>query len=152
MIKFTNDSIKNKHILIRKFERKELSEKEYEFELENLNKEINIQTQNILQEEKNKLKEMTEMVEEKKDVKTEEKKIGKKVQKDSVASIIAQVLAMKSIKNVDDAVAKVIEFKPNRDSKKVKSQVSTIIRETEKGKGRWVNYKWDKETFLLTEK
>ena len=82
----------------------------------------------------------------------EEKKIGRKARKNSYASVIAKVLGTKSVKNIEDAVAKVDEEKPGRDKAKNESQIRTIIREAKKGKGRWKNYIWDDEAFQLTKK
>ncbi len=139
------------HNLIRKFEKKEVSKEEYEFEENNLRKQSKIETQKILQQERKKSKEENiKMVEEKSNV--EEKKIGKKVQKNSIASAVGEVLAMKDVKNIDEAAAKVLELRPGKKEKNVKALIKTIIRETNAGKGRWKNYNWNEDNYLLTEK
>ena len=80
------------------------------------------------------------------------KKIGRKVRENSYASVIGTVLQKKSIKNIDASVEKVLELKPGKEPAKVKSLMTTIIREAKKGKGRWAIYDWDAENFLLVPK
>ena len=71
----------------------------------------------------------------------------------SYTKLIIKALEVKGIKNIDDAVAKVLEWRPGRDAKKVKAQMKSIIYlvKTKKGAKRWNSYIWDEEQFSLTE-
>lgn len=151
-----------KHGLLRKFEQHLISENERDENLkilendirEEINKEImRLNKKQIIKEEE------FEMAKEEKEVKTEEvkstetKKKGKSLQANSTASIAAKVLAMKSIKNMNDAIAKVDELKPGMDKAKIKSRINAVIYAVKQQKQtRWQNYTWDKEAFLLIEK
>lgn len=153
MIKNENSLIKQKHNLIRSYEKKEINNFEYESRLKELDKQIDDETQSKIKTQKEEYKVKEQMVEKNKDVsKVKDKKIGRKEQKDSYASVIAKVLSMKTVKDIDSAVVKVTELKPGRDAKKIKAQTVLIINEAVKGKGRWKNYTWNKDNFLLTEK
>lgn len=78
------------------------------------------------------------------------KDLPKRARTDSIAAVIEKVLMMKSIKNIDKAIEKIKELKPDINEKNVKNQINTIIRLVEKGeKARWKNYKFDKEAYLL---
>jgi hypothetical protein len=75
-----------------------------------------------------------------------------KEKKDSRADLIGRALEMKSIKSFDAVVEKVAEWLPNIDKKKTLAQAKTIVNMTIKQQGRWKNYTWDKENFLLVKK
>ena len=113
---------------------------------------IEEKTRQLLEQDKQeKIKlEVEQKMEEKN--KPEVPKVGRKPREGSYATVIAEVLCMKSIKNLDAAVAKIDEKKPGRDKLKNANQVRAIIREAKKGKGRWAAYTWDEENFLLTPK
>ena len=156
---------KEKHELIRSYEKKEIDENTFNEELKRIEEQLNSKTKEMLneinkqkelkkiEEEKKTKKKKEEKKEEEKVEKTEEvKKVGKKVQTDSYASVIGKVLELKTVKNIDDAVTKVDELKPGRDKPKIKTQINAIIRETQAGKGRWSKYNWDNDNFLLTAK
>ena len=148
-----------KHELLRSFEKHLIEEKDFNERLEKLEKEIRVEIDNeIIEMNKEKpitTKEEPKMAKEEKEVKKEEntKKRGKKEQADSYASIAAKVLLMKSIKTMDDAVAKVDELKPGMDKAKIKNRLNAVIYAVKKQKQeRWKKYTWDKENFLLVEK
>jgi len=146
-----------KHELIRNFEKHLVEENVFNERLEKLEKEIRIEVnKEIVEMNKEKpiiTKEEPEMAKEEKEVKEEGAKRGKKEQANSYASIAAKVLMMKSIKTMDDAVAKVDELKPGMDKAKIKSRINAVISEVKKQKQtRWKKYTWDKENFLLVEK
>ena len=119
--------------------------------LDKINNDIQVRRKQVLEELGKKL-----MLEEKnmpEETKTEEKKIGRAVRTNTLASAIEKVLLMKSITNLDSAVQKVVELMPNKDTAKVKSQINNITRAVTQGKQkRWQKYTWDKETFNLVEK
>lgn len=171
----TNDELRKlnnqKHSLIRQYERKEVDKETYKKEFKDLQKQIDEKTRiridelNIAQKEKenerrkeleqreikiNKLAEALNMTEEKNVDK--KKTIGRKPKGNSNASLIAKALEMKSIKDIDGVVDKVISEKPDVDKKKIKLQAKTIIREVKAGKGRWKDYTWDEGNFLLIKK
>jgi len=152
-----------KHDLLRMFEKHLVLEEEFNERLEKLEKEITVETNKELvqmNQNQNKKQEELEMAkeedstEEGKKVKSEEtKKRGKKEQPNSYASIVAKVLLMKGIKNIDEAIAKVDELKPGMDKAKIKSRINAVIYQVQKQKqDRWKKYTWNKEDFLLTEK
>lgn len=142
-----------KQDLMRKFDRKQIEDNDYCSQISEINKEIADRTRQVLDENKEtKLKtnkEENKMADEESKVK--EKKAGREASKTSVPSVVAKVLGMKSIKNVDDAVEKVVE-ETSVDKAKAKSRIKTIIRECKAGKGRWAKYSWDEETFTMAEK
>ena len=149
-----NELTKEKHDLARRAERKEMSEEEYEKRYKELETRINEKVKMLLDSEykKNKVEEINMAENEKVEPKVEDKKIGRKANPDSYGSIIAKVLAMKTIKTVDAAVDKVDELKPGRDKAKIKNQVKVIIRLVKQQKARWANYTWDEAGFQLNEK
>lgn len=155
--------IKQKHDLIRQFDRKEVEEGEYKMRLGALVEKIKEKTRIIFEkndeqlrienEENERLererKDNVEEVDEK--MVDEEIKGGKPL---SYTKLIIRALTIKGVKNIDDAVAKVLEWKPGRDAKKVKTQIKSIMYlvKTKKGAKRWNNYEWDDENFLLIPK
>ena len=149
-----NELTKEKHDLARRAERKEMSEEEYEKRYKELETRINEKVKMLLDSEykKNKVEEINMAENEKVEPKVEDNKIGRKANPNSYGSIIAKVLAMKTIKTVDAAVDKVDELKPGRDKAKIKNQVKVIIRLVKQQKARWANYTWDEAGFQLNEK
>ena len=154
-----NVLIKRKHSLIRQFERHEVEEGEYKMKLDTLIDKIKEKTRKIIDGNNEKLRKEEEEKQNKK-VETQEvdeKMVDEEVKKDkplSYTKLIIKALSIRGIKNIDDTVAKVLEWKPGRDAKKVKSQMKSIIYlvKTKKGAKRWNNYDWSDEQFLLTSK
>ncbi len=144
--------------MIRRFSKNEVDEETYNKEYTELQEQVNTKTQELLdnneaEEKANAEKykeEVNKMTDEKKA--DEPKKIGRKPSETSTATLILKALSAKDVKDADAAVAHVCENKSDLDQAKVKTQVKTIIREAKAGKGRWKNYNWDEEQFLLTEK
>lgn len=163
-VRYENQRLKElnveKHELLRHYEKHLIKEDDFKKRFEELEikirKEIDKEIVQMNKEQiiKNIKQEELEMAKEEKEVKGDEiKKRGKKEQANSYASIAAKVLAMKGIKNMDDAVAKVDELKPGMDKDKIKGRINAVIAEVKKQKqARWMRYTWDKENFLLTEK
>jgi len=150
-----DEKLKELHItkqnLLRRYDKKEIADEEYNLQISEINKEISDRTLQVLNEDKEKKlnnKEENKMAEEKK---VEEKKAGREAKKNSVPSVVSKVLGMKSVKNIDDAVEKVVE-ETSVDKAKAKSRIKTIIRECKAAKGRWAKYTWDEESFTMTEK
>ena len=149
---------REKHDLIRTFDKKIITEEEFNQKFNELEKRINEKIRLLLDNVSNEIKkietEENKMAEEKnieKKCDVKEKK-ERKVKEDTYASVIAKVLAMKSIKNIEAATAKVLEIKPGRDEKHTVSQIKGIIKLVKDQKKRWANYTWDEATFQLTEK
>lgn len=148
------------HILIRKFERHEIEVSEYDIQMRELMtqiQEINIQIISRMDEKRKetdkednerRIKMAEEKVKEKKEKVIKESK--PKVKRDSYASVILEVLQLKTVKNVDTAADKVLEKKPGRDKDKVKSQITVMINEVKKGKKP--AYTWDAENYQLNLK
>ena len=150
-----NKLVGRKHELIRSFDKKQVEEETYKTELEDIESQIENERQKVI-EERDKIQEEIEeaktMGEEEKP-KVETKKIGRKTNQNSYTMTIINVLKMKSIKDVDSAVEKVLEIKPGREKAKVRTQLKTIIGLVKKQKpARWTQYVWDEEKFLLSEK
>jgi len=149
-----------RHILIRELERKEITEEEYNSQMEKLQEQIqvlNTNTYSLLndklkkQDEETILRRTQKMAEEK--VKKEKAPAERKARgpkRDSYASVILEVLQLKSVKTVDVAADKVLEKKPGRDKAKVKSQIAVMINEVKKGKKP--AYTWDADSFQLNVK
>lgn len=149
-----------RHILMRTFERKEITEDEFNSQiiiLEEKIREINTGTYSLLndklrkQDEEMKIRRIEKMAEEKvKKEKTATERKARGPKKDSYASVILEVLQLKSVKTMDVAVDKVLEKKPGRDKAKVKSQMAVMINEVKKGKKP--AYTWDADNFQLNVK
>jgi len=154
-----NVLIKQKHSLIRQFERHEIEEGEYKMRLGALVDKIKEKTRDILDKNDIQLRKEKEEKQNKK-VETQEvdeKMADKEVKADkplSYTKLIIKALSIKGIRNIDDTIAKVLEWKPGRDAKKVKAQINSIIYliKTKKGAKRWNSYDWNDEQFLLTFK
>jgi hypothetical protein len=69
---------------------------------------------------------------------------------DSYAAYIIEALQKKTIKNIDNVVAYVVEKKPGREAKSIKIQAIQMINEIKKGKKP--AYTWDEANFLLVPK
>jgi len=139
--------------LIRDFDKKNIDEKTYQEKMNVLGKTIKEKVDILLNS--NKIKQIVETEGEKIKMSKEQtiKRPGKKPMADSYTMLIVKALSTKGIKNVDEAVEKVNEWKPGRDKDKIKKQIKTIIYlcKSQKEK-RWLKYNWDEENFLLTEK
>jgi len=146
----TNQLIQQKHELMREYEKAVIDKETYDLRIKEINNKINERTQIIMNNnsfkiEKKEQEVKSEMVEE------IVKEKGKKPQKDSYTMIIVNALMLKSIKNIEAAVERVLEIKPGRDKKKVESHIKTIIYLVKQQKPkRWQKYSWDEENFLLT--
>jgi len=146
----TNQLIQQKHELMREYEKAVIDKETYDLRIKEINNKINERTQIIMNNnsfkiEKKEQEVKSEMVEE------IVKEKGKKPQKDSYTMIIVNALMLKSIKNIEAAVERVLEIKPGRDKKKVESHIKIIIYLVKQQKPkRWQKYSWDEENFLLT--
>ncbi len=155
-----NVLIKQKHSLIRQFDCHEIEEGEYKIRLNVLVDKIKEKTRKIIDENNEELRKGEEEKQNKKvetqevDEKMADEEVKKQDKPLSYTKLIIKALEIKGIKNIDDTVAKVLEWKPGRDAKKVKSQMKSIIYlvKTKKGAKRWNSYIWDEEQFLLTYK
>lgn len=150
-----NQLQRKKHALIWQFDKKEISEEEYNERIKPIEDEIKIKLRMILDENDNEIrktevhKEETTMEQEK----VKEKPKEKKEKTPSYTTLIIKALMMKSLKTIDECVDKVLEWKPGRDRNNTKTQMKTIIYLVKKQKGkRWEKYDWNDEAFLLTEK
>jgi len=142
------------HILMRKYDRGDINEEEYNVQLKVIREKINERNNICLKKSKEEIikdNEVNKMVEEKTE-KVKGTKIGTKPKKNSMASIVADALMKKSFKNYDAVADKVLEVKPDADKKKIIGVAKIIIRECKKEKGRWKAYTWSDENFLLTPK
>ena len=148
-----NELAKKRQNLIRQYDKQQISDTEF-LRLNNIYKNEGQKIINILIDKQNiNIQEDSQMENNKvKETKVEVVKVGKKVQSNSNASLIGKALEMKTIKKVEDLVLKVKEWKPEADEKKIKGMTKTIIREVKAAKGRWKNYTWNDEEYLLTKK
>jgi len=153
----TNELIRQKHELLRQFDRKELDEETYNKRLEAIENRIEERTRIHLEQQQKADEERLAKQEEKQeeDIMSEEEKkaIGRKPKEDSYTMLIVKALSTKTLKDIGSVVAKVDEWKPGRDKDKIEKQVKSIIYLVKKQKGaRWEKYSWDDANFLLTEK
>lgn len=153
-----------RHILIRQFDRGEISFSKYTEEKKILEDKINIIVKRIVNEERVKIKtkcqkEDQKMAEAEKVEKIEkaekQAKKGMTKRKGSMAAFIEKALCMKSIKNKEQAADKVLELgqasEKQFDRDKVIKQTSAILRDLKKGESnRWKGYTWNAEEYLLT--
>ena len=150
-----NVLITQKHIAIRQFDRKEITEEEYNakiLEIENKIKEV---TLGIIQE-KEEIRKKQELEDERRRAtmpteqkeKKEFKPRGPK--KDSYAAVILEVLQKRGNKTIEQVADLVLERKPGRDKASLKAQINVMINEVKKGKKP--QYTWDAENFRLSLK
>lgn len=143
------------HILYRKFDRKEISEEEFKEQITKLDTERKILSEQISIELKKQTMERLEKmpeIETKKEKKTVKTTSDAKPKKVSRVSVILDALQLKSVKNMEQAVDKVLEKLPGDDKKKVASQISLTIAMVKKGKGSLAKYNWNETDFTLTPK
>lgn len=162
-------------ILCREYNRHDIEEDEYVKKFKELDDKIKSKTKSLIsnmildrqtKEEKQKeehLRRMANMTEEiKPEVKVakvpkvaKEKvaKVSKEKtpKKDSRASIILDVLQMKTIKNIEAATDKVCEKIPGSNKSNVKSQINTIVKLVQNKKSYFANYTWDDANYQLTK-
>jgi hypothetical protein len=99
-------------------------------------------------------KEENNMADEKKVDTPKAEKVKKVVNKraDSIAATILDVLSQKGTKNVDNAVKRVMEKKPDAVAKNIKGQIGSIIKLVKAGNKRFCTYTWDEAAYLMTKK
>jgi len=163
-IQSVNKLRKEEHNLIRLFDKGVIDVHEYDEKVGQVREKINELNKAYMKEKREedlrKYNEVKKMAEEKKakatkvkqEKKEEPKKIGTKPKADSMASLIANELVKKGVKNADKVADNIIQKTPDADRKKIISKTKVIINECKKGKGRWKNYTWDDENYLLTPK
>ena len=147
-----------RQVLVRQFDRHEISEDEYNREYNELEEKINARIRMLIDANDAKIRQKREEeLERRKATMADEVKAKKEKgvskprgpKKDSYASLIIEALQMKSVKNVDSCADRVLEKKPGRDKAKVKAQIVVMINEIKKGKKAGLT--WDAENFQLTK-
>ena len=157
-----NQLNQEKHILLRMFDRKEITEKDFHQELNFIEQQIEERNKLIIDEcikHKKRVKELRE----KKSIKlpeelkekiemTDEKNIQeKKPKKVTLAATVERALKRKSTKTINDVVEKVQEWIPERKKKSIVAMTRNVIAAVKnQNKPRWKNYTWDEEAYLLT--
>lgn len=147
-----------KQSLLRRLDRKEITQEEFDEKMAPILEKIKEKTQEFLSTKEKQNEESVDGQETVSGVneKMSEEKVkstGRKPVKDSKATYIAKALQMKGVKTFDDVAEKVSEWKEGVDKEKIKKFAKAIIREVKRGKQtRWQKYTWDDENFLLTEK
>ncbi len=154
--------LKSKDILEREGDKHSERLKQINIEMNDIKRKIDERTRQILngvyegikQEE---LKEENKMTDEIKveEVKPKEPKkvVVKEPRQNTLAAAIEKTLLMKSIKDINSAIEKVMTIMPDKEKGKVKNQIKNIIRAVSQGKQkRWQKYTWDKPSFSLIEK
>lgn len=156
---------KQKQELLKSFDRKEMTEEMFKEKLSGIEKRVNEITSSFVNNVIKKQEENTMAEEAVKEVsvkapkekkpkaeKVEGAKRGKKSNETSLASFVAKALQMKTVKNKDDAVAKLCEWVPSLTKEKAAARISAIIAAVKKQQGRWVGCSWDEATYQLTLK
>ena len=152
-----NELSKQKNNLIILFDNKKIEEEKFLKEKEILEDKIRKRLIVVLEldKQKNEVKNIIiPSVEEKKvSVKEtkEENQMKETNKKESNCSLITKALSLKSLKDVDSVVNKVLEQR-KLNKEKLKRQVVSIIYNVKKKNGRWAKYTWDEDAFLLTPK
>jgi hypothetical protein len=166
-----SDLQRQKHALIRQLDRKEISEEEYDKLMNPLNEKIegeikkilnkdnqittSILTSLVIEPEQNQAIQPENKINEEESNMAEEKEV-KKEKGDSYTQLIMKALMMKSLKTIEAVADKVLEWKPGRDIKNVKSQIHSIVglvkKQDPKQAKRWLNYEWKEDEYLLVQK
>jgi len=152
--KIMNELQKQKQVLLRKVDKKEITAEVFYIEYNKLKEKISKRNQEIISQyyKDRKKEEKHEVKKEKVRKKRRNRKSGRKPRKNSYASNIEKALKMKTVKSFKDVYAKVNKWKPGKDFSAIKRMTKVIIREVEKqNQPRWKGYKWDEEEFLLKE-
>ena len=138
-----------KKCLLLKENKKEITEEELKKQLEELQPKIDVKIREHLDrlEYKSTINNSTETEELNK--MAEEKK-EKPLAEMSNAKLILKALQLKTVKNYDDVGAKVKEWKPTVEDKKIKAMAKVMVREIKAGKGgKAKKYTWKDEGFIL---
>ena len=148
---------KERHDLVRLYNSKQVDNTQYTNKMKILEERINIKVQELIQTLKPRRLENIEIKEEQIKMPDEKPKAAKPVKeakpkKETNTDIILKILQMKSVKSIDEVVAKYKERKPTANVKNVRQQISEIIGWVKKGQGRFACYTWNQESFQLTEK
>lgn len=162
----TNDEvnilIQQKRSLIIKQDKNETDEELYETEIKELNSKIRELNQKTIEQEikkKNNKEVKIKMSEETVEPVAQEvasektKSKGRQPKTDSYTMVIIRGLKDKAITDFDKLAEFVEREKPGREKVKTLKQAKTIVYliKNQKG-GRWNNYSFDEEKFLVTEK
>jgi len=130
------------------------------YKMNELKDKINARNQFLLEKEKEWRKEIKTKKEQtievnkkmEDEIKPEKAKRGRKPKEGSYASYIEKALSMKTIKTLEEAAARVNEWKPGKTIDVVKRQIRAIINQVKLQKQpRWMGYKWNEEEYLLTK-
>ena len=155
-----NKHIEQKRNLILKHHNKEITQKEFEKRLEEIDSIIREKNKILIEEITRKRKE-TEANEPQTKQEVEVVKRGPKknvlrgFREGSLTSLIVKVLEMKTIKNVEQAVEKIMEKRSGLDEEKLRTQITLTINRINQGKTDnylGATYLWDEEKFLVTRR
>lgn len=148
--------------LIIKEDRKEIKTKEYNNQIEPVEKEIidvNKELMEILFKENQERwntpnKEVEKVNAQLKKIKEEKGiKQGRKREKTSWLSLVIKALQMKETKNADDVIALVNKWRPGRERDKTEHQIKvTIYRVKKQYPGPYQEYIWDEEKYQMESK
>lgn len=151
---------REKQEIIKSFDRMEMTDEMFKEKIASIEKRVNDITSafvnNVLNknmEVENKMADKV-VVEDAKVPKEKKPKVEsvKKPKETSLASFVSRALQMKSVKNKEDAVAKMCEWVPTLDKAKAAQRVNAIIGAVKKQQGKWVGYSWDEASYQLTPK
>ena len=160
---------KKKHALIRQLNRKEITQEDYDVQMLPITTQINEKLGKILNKtgdtitliiDKPSLEQNQAIQPDKKlneeEIEMAEEKEAKKPKVESYTQLIIKALMAKSLKTIDAVAEKVLEWRPGRDIKRVKSQIHSIIglvkKQDPKQAKRWLNYEWKEDEYLLVQK
>jgi hypothetical protein len=166
--------IKEKHELYRRLDRKEITQEKFDEEEKRLEKEIDSRVkvyvdkenekqkahdvqreekvEEIIKYRKGKTKGVENMVEPN-ETKVEKKPVAeKKEKKASIKAEAVKALMLKSVKNVDEVVARLQDKFPEKDKEKLVAYVKHMVYNAKRNGPGWSKYNFDKENFLLTLK
>jgi hypothetical protein len=153
-----NMYLEQKRLLVIKYSTKEITEKEFDRRREELDSIIREKNYLLIEEITRKRRE-----EEKYEVKQKpqievvkrgpKKNVLRGFREGSLTSLIVKVLEMKTIKNIEQAIDKVMEKRSGLDEEKLRTQITLIINRIRQGKQDnylGATYLWDDEKFLVT--
>jgi hypothetical protein len=131
-----------------------ITPEEYDTRLKEITDNIKSVTGKLLEEQR--MKQVIEMAEEKKKkeaVKKEDNvskkpKVAKENKEPSYQSLIYEALLKKTNKSADDVVKYVLEKKPGKSDKLLRTQVSVTTSEIKSGKRK--GYKWNTDGYGIT--
>lgn len=147
--------LKERQKLITLYNNKEIKNEEYETKMKELDIVLNNIKEKILntfvsKKDTNQLPKVEDNKIQQGEVKMAEEAKPVKAKRVSRTAVVLEVLQMKSIKNEDNAVRKLVEKLPGTDEKVARKHIKRLIGRIIRKEKRFAKYNFDTTNYLLT--